>query len=91
MSVINQRFDAIVIGAGPAGSTAAYQLAKMGYKTLLLERGRTPGSKNMFGGRVYLQPLKDIYDDFEKKAPIHRWVKKERISFIDNENTTTIE
>ncbi len=91
MSVINQRFDAIVIGAGPAGSTAAYQLAKMGYKTLLLERGRTPGSKNMFGGRVYLQPLKDIYDDFEKKAPIHRWVKKERISFIDNENSTTIE
>ena len=91
MKHIEKRFDAIVVGAGPAGATAAYQLAKMGYKTLLLERGRTPGSKSMFGGRVYIRPLKDIYEDFEKKAPIHRWVKKERISLVYDESATTIE
>lgn len=91
MKDVGHRFDAIVVGAGPAGSTAAYHLAKKGYKTLLLERGKVPGSKNMFGGRVYIEPLKEIYDDFEKKAPIHRWVKKERISFIYGESATTIE
>lgn len=91
MNIIEQRFDAIVVGAGPAGSTAAYQLAKMGYKTLLLERGRMPGSKNMFGGRVYIAPLKKIYPEFDKKAPIHRWVKREKISFIYGDSATSVE
>ena len=33
------RFDAVVIGSGMGGGTAAYRLAKSGLKTLLLERG----------------------------------------------------
>ena len=32
------RLDVIVIGGGPAGSTAATMLAKHGYSVLLLER-----------------------------------------------------
>ncbi|MHA2352755.1 MAG: FAD-dependent oxidoreductase, partial [Candidatus Thorarchaeota archaeon] len=31
-------YDVIVVGAGPAGSTAAYDCAKQGLKTLLLEK-----------------------------------------------------
>ncbi len=34
--------DALVIGSGPAGSHAAYLLAKMGYKVMLLEGKETP-------------------------------------------------
>ncbi len=85
------KFDAIVVGAGPAGSSAAYTLAKKGVKVLLVERGRAPGSKNMFGGRVYLAPLKEVFPEFEKTAPIHRWVTKEKVSFIDEENMTSFE
>ena len=36
-------FDVIVVGAGPAGSTAALRLAQKGLKVLLLERGRISG------------------------------------------------
>lgn len=88
---LEHKFDVIVVGAGPAGSTAAYTLAKMGYKTLLLERGRTVGSKNVFGGRVYATPLREIYPDFEKKAPIHRWVTKERVSLVYDASITSVE
>jgi flavin-dependent dehydrogenase len=33
-------FDAVVIGAGPAGSTTAGQLARLGYRVALFHRGR---------------------------------------------------
>lgn len=36
-------FDVIVVGGGPAGSTAAYEAAKGGAKTLILEKDRDIG------------------------------------------------
>jgi flavin-dependent dehydrogenase len=39
------RFDAIVVGAGPAGSTVAIQLARAGWSVALIERQRFPRSK----------------------------------------------
>jgi geranylgeranyl reductase family protein len=43
-------FDAIVIGAGPAGSTAAYRLAGLGLSVLLLDKARFPRDKPCGGG-----------------------------------------
>ena len=40
-----ERFDAIVVGAGPAGSTAAYRLASAGSRVLLLDKARFPRDK----------------------------------------------
>jgi geranylgeranyl reductase family protein len=45
-----KRFDAIVVGAGPAGSTAAYRLASAGVDVLLLDRARFPRDKPCGGG-----------------------------------------
>ena len=45
-----KRYDAIVVGAGPAGSTAAYRLAKSGADVLLLDRARFPRDKPCGGG-----------------------------------------
>jgi geranylgeranyl reductase family protein len=43
-------FDAIVIGAGPAGSTTAYRLAREGARVLLLDKARFPRDKPCGGG-----------------------------------------
>ncbi|MEO8289590.1 MAG: geranylgeranyl reductase family protein [Gaiellaceae bacterium] len=45
-----KRYDAIVVGAGPAGSTAAYRLATAGADVLLLDRARFPRDKPCGGG-----------------------------------------
>ncbi|MCX8195866.1 MAG: FAD-dependent oxidoreductase [Acidilobaceae archaeon] len=85
------KFDVVVVGAGPAGSTAAYLLAKAGLKVLLLERGRGAGSKLLWGGKAYAQPLRDVWPELDKEAPIHRWVTKERISVLWGERAITLE
>jgi choline dehydrogenase-like flavoprotein len=48
-------FDAVVVGAGPAGSSAALALARAGRSVVMVERGPFPGSKNVYGGVVYGQ------------------------------------
>ena len=44
------RYDAIVVGAGPAGSTTAYRLARAGARVCLLDRARFPRDKPCGGG-----------------------------------------
>ncbi|HEY9736305.1 MAG TPA: geranylgeranyl reductase family protein, partial [Trichocoleus sp.] len=43
-------YDCIIVGAGPAGATAAYHLAKRGRSTLLLEKASLPRYKPCGGG-----------------------------------------
>ncbi len=43
-------YDCIIIGAGPAGATAAYHLAKRGRSVLLLEKATLPRYKPCGGG-----------------------------------------
>ncbi len=45
-----ERFDVLVVGAGPAGSTAAYRLAREGARVLLADRARFPRDKPCGGG-----------------------------------------
>ena len=45
-----ERFDAIVVGAGPAGSTTAYRLARSGTSVLLIDKARFPRDKPCGGG-----------------------------------------
>ncbi len=45
-----ERFDVVVVGAGPAGSTAAYCLARAGARVALLERAAFPRDKPCGGG-----------------------------------------
>ena len=60
-------YDVIVVGAGPAGSTAAKNLAEKGIKVLLLDKAKFPRDKPCGGGlptRVkkrfpYIEPFID--------------------------------
>ncbi|TJW09942.1 FAD-dependent oxidoreductase [Parvibacter caecicola] len=84
-------FDAIVVGAGCAGSVAAYELAKVGKSVLLVERGNYAGAKNMTGGRIYSHSLKKVFPHFEEEAPLERRIVRERISLLAPDGNTTID
>jgi geranylgeranyl reductase family protein len=47
---MSARFDVAVVGAGPAGSTAAFRLATAGKKVLLVDKARFPRDKPCGGG-----------------------------------------
>ncbi|NLO21668.1 MAG: FAD-dependent oxidoreductase [Syntrophomonadaceae bacterium] len=79
---MEEKFDAIIVGAGLAGLGAAYTLAQEGLEVLLLERGDYPGSKNVTGGRLYLNPIRDLFPDLWKKAPFERHITQEGVSVM---------
>ncbi len=51
------RFDVIVVGAGPAGVTAAMALGKAGFCVLLCEAGVYPGAENWSGAVYFTENL----------------------------------
>jgi flavin-dependent dehydrogenase len=55
--VESEKFDALIIGAGPAGSFAAEQLARGGARVALFD-GRPPGEPKACGGGVTSKALK---------------------------------
>ena len=86
-----EKFEVIVVGAGPAGSSAAYSLAKAGVHVLLVERGKAPGAKAMFGGRIYSYPLLRLLPGFAKDCPIERYVTRENMCFITEDTALNIQ
>lgn len=74
----DDKFDAIVVGAGVAGSVAALVMARAGLDVLVIERGDSAGCKNMTGGRLYAHTLEAIIPGFAASAPVERFVKETR-------------
>ncbi|MBF0361184.1 MAG: FAD-dependent oxidoreductase [Oligoflexia bacterium] len=84
---INQKFDAIVVGAGPAGTTAALHIAKGGAKVLLIERGKFVGAKNSFGGTLEYSPLlQQLIPDFWNTIPWERFINKRIFSTLHSDS-----
>ncbi|MCK4366671.1 MAG: geranylgeranyl reductase family protein [Thermoplasmata archaeon] len=64
-------YDVIVVGAGPAGSYAAYKSASSGLETLLIEKDRLPRWKACGGivdGRTLSKLDRGIFDAVEAKG-----------------------
>ncbi|PHI29833.1 FAD-dependent oxidoreductase [Budvicia aquatica] len=87
----DDKFDAIVVGAGVAGTIAGYVMAKAGLEVLVIERGNFAGSKNMTGGRLYAHSLEKIIPGFAKEAPVERKVTHEKVSFLTKDSAVTLD
>lgn len=85
-----EKFDVIIVGAGLAGLAAAYTLAQEGLEVLVLERGDYAGAKNVTGGRLYLNPVRDLFPDLWKKAPLERFIAHEEVAMMAKDQTITV-
>jgi electron transfer flavoprotein-quinone oxidoreductase len=84
-------YDAVVVGAGPAGSCAATVLARAGRSVLLLERGPFAGSKNMYGGVVYPRILDGLHPQWWEEAPVQRWVTRRSTMVLTDTQALTVD
>lgn len=83
---MKEEFDVVIVGAGPAGISAACILADRGVKTLILERGEYAGAKNISGGVLYGHDLAGIVPDFrERGCPVERNIVESRIWYVSRE------
>jgi electron transfer flavoprotein-quinone oxidoreductase len=86
----SDRFDVVVVGAGPAGSAAALTMARQGVDVCVIERGEYPGAKNVFGGVVYKWPLERLVPKFWESAPLERRMVDHRLVILDKEAGFTV-
>lgn len=75
-------FDAIVVGAGWAGSAAAIRLAQGGANVLLAERAPEAGSKNLSGGVLWGRDLDRILPGWSEEMPLERHIVRKRFGFL---------
>ena len=85
------KFDVAVVGAGPAGSTAAYLLAKAGLQVVVIERGKSAGEKNVSGGLVFSRIFNEVYPEFWEDAPVERAIRGHGLIFLGDGSSTTLD
>ena len=71
-------FDCIIVGAGPAGSSAAYHLAKQGHSVLVLEKANFPREKSCGGG---VSPAIAQWFDFDFSPVVQNQVSQVKYTF----------
>jgi electron transfer flavoprotein-quinone oxidoreductase len=86
-----EKMDVVIVGAGLAGLATAYGLADEDLVILVAEKGDFPGSKNVTGGRIYLNPVRDLFPDLWDEAPLERHVVRERLTMVAETSSTTVE
>jgi electron transfer flavoprotein-quinone oxidoreductase len=84
----NDRYNAVVVGAGPAGATAALLMARNNLSVALLERGKYPGCKNMTGGAIASMPFQQILPEYWnlEDIPLERRVVSDELWLLNNDS-----
>lgn len=84
-------FDAIVVGGGVAGAVCAYKMAASGLEVVLIERGETPGSKNLSGGVFYCDVMSTVFPEFLEEAPLERVISRNCLMFLNDDSHVMID
>jgi geranylgeranyl reductase family protein len=86
----DRQYDVIVVGAGCAGPAAAREAARLGLRTLLLEKARVPGEKNVSGTCLNSAALVDPDLHYLLDGPVEREIREMRTYHIAPDRTTVI-
>ncbi|MDR3591893.1 MAG: FAD-dependent oxidoreductase [Negativicutes bacterium] len=81
-----KKYDAIVVGAGPAGACAAYFMAKSGLDVLLLERGPFPGAKNCGGLSIITAQIHKLFPNCWEEFEYERIVTSHGYWFLTEDS-----
>ena len=84
-------YDAIVVGAGLAGSSSAIKLAQQGHQVALIDRGNPVGSKNLSGGVLWGNDLSEIIPNWMEEAPVERYITSKRVGFLTETDSMIID
>ena len=71
-------FDCIIVGAGPAGGSAAYHLANQGHSVLVLDKADFPRTKSCGGG---VSPEVGKWFDFDFSPVVQNHVSQVKYTF----------
>ena len=86
----NPKIDVIVIGAGPSGVACATVAARYGLKVLVIEKASHFGVKNVYGGAVYLESIKELFPKTYKNCPYERFLKKHNFVILNGNNSINV-
>ena len=86
----SEELDVLVVGAGLAGLACAFEAARAGLQVAVLERGDVAGAKNLSGGRLYLEPVREVCKDLLAGAPFERTVVSDAIVLTDEKSSVSI-
>jgi electron transfer flavoprotein-quinone oxidoreductase len=86
-----EKIDVVIVGGGLSGLACAYMLAEQDMQVIVVERGDFPGSKNVTGGRLYLEPIRELAGNMLEGAPFERKVVRERWSLLGEGNSVGVD
>ena len=88
----SDHFDVIVVGAGPAGSTAALVAARAGLNVLLIERGEYSGAKNVSGATFYGSAvLNKLIPGWWQRAPVERYIVRRDLLLMSKTTAISVD